>query len=121
MHFQSKSIPRIDAESKVTGTALFPGDYNLPDQLYMKILFSPVPHGVIHKIDITDAKKLPGVITILTAEDVPINEYGLINRDQPVLCGPDPRYPFANRVRFLGDQIALVIAETEEIAAEARD
>ncbi len=116
-----KSIPRIDAESKVTGKALFPGDFDMPDQLYMKILFSPVPNGIIHQVNIKDAKEVDGVVAILTAEDVPVNEYGLINRDQAVLCGPDPRYPFANRVRFIGDQIALVIAESEEIATKARD
>jgi CO/xanthine dehydrogenase Mo-binding subunit len=58
---------------------------------------------------------------VFTAKDVPVNEYGLIMPDQPVLCGPGSSKPFAERVRFIGDQVAVVIAETEEIAAQARE
>ncbi len=114
-----KSIGRIDAKAKVKGSALYPGDINLPNQLYMKILFALRPHAIIKKIDISKAEIFPGVIAIFTARDVPINEYGLIMPDQPVLCGPGSTKQFADRVRFIGDQIALVIAETEEIAAKA--
>ncbi len=121
MGYLGKSIPRFDAVSKVTGEALYPGDFNFPNQVYLKILFSPISHGIIKKIDLVEAEIIPGVLAILTAKDVPVNEYGLINRDQPVLCGPDPRYPFANRVRFIGDQIAVVVAESDEIASQARD
>jgi CO/xanthine dehydrogenase Mo-binding subunit len=63
----------------------------------------------------------PGVLAVLTAKDVPNNEYGLIYPDQPVLCGPWSNKPYADRVRFVGDQVALVIAETEEIASLARE
>ena len=63
---------------------------------------------------------MPGVLAILTAKDVPVNEYGYVFPDQPVLCGPGSDKAGADRVRFVGDQIALVIAETEAIAAEAR-
>jgi len=61
------------------------------------------------------------VLSILTAKDVPINEYGLEILDQPVLCGPGSNKPGADRVRFIGDQIALIIAETAKIASHARD
>lgn len=115
-----KSIARIDAFAKVTGQALFPGDINLPDQVYMKILFANRPHALIKRIDTSRAEALPGVLAVLTARDVPVNEYGLIMPDQPVLCGPGSSKPYADRVRFVGDQVALIIAETEEIAAEAR-
>ncbi len=64
---------------------------------------------------------LPGVLAIYTAKDVPNNEYGLIVSDQPVLCGPGSNKPYADRVRCLADQVALVIAETEEIATQAKD
>ena len=50
---------------------------------------------------------------------MPVNEYGLIMPDQPVLCGPGSNKPFADHVRFIGDQVALVIADTEEIAEQA--
>ncbi|HWQ84282.1 MAG TPA: xanthine dehydrogenase family protein molybdopterin-binding subunit [Anaerolineales bacterium] len=116
-----QSVQRIDALSKVTGQACYPGDINLPNQAYMKILFANRPHAIIHKIDTAAAEELPGVLAVFTARDVPVNEYGLITSDQPVLCGPGSSKPFAERVRFVGDQVALVIAETEELAARARD
>ncbi|KAF0112547.1 MAG: aldehyde oxidase [Chlorobiaceae bacterium] len=116
-----KSINRIDARAKVTGDALFPGDYNLQGQLCMKILFSGVPHAIVKSVNTKKAEKIPGVILILTAKDVPNNEYGLIFADQPVLCGPGSNKAFADRVRFIGDQIALIVAESEESAIKARD
>jgi CO/xanthine dehydrogenase Mo-binding subunit len=116
-----KSIQRIDARGKVTGETLFPGDINLPNQAYMKILFTRRPHAIIRSIDTSQADALPGIIAIFTAKDVPVNEYGLIYNDQPVLCGPGSSKPFTDRVRFIGDQVALIVAETEEIAAVGRD
>jgi CO/xanthine dehydrogenase Mo-binding subunit len=121
MSIVGQSVPRVDAVAKVTGEALYPGDYNLPNQAYMKILFANRPHAIIRGIDLSEAEALEGVIAIFTAGDVPVNEYGLIMPDQPVLCGPGSTKPFAERVRWIGDQIALVVAETEEIAAKARD
>ncbi len=113
--------PRVDAREKVTGEALYPGDFQYPDQLYMKILFAGRPHARIVHIDTRRAEALPGVHLVLTARDVPNNEYGLIMPDQPVLCGPGSQKPYADRVRFVGDQVAAVVAETEDIAAQARD
>ena len=115
------SVQRSDAKGKVTGETLYPGDINLPDQLYMKILFSDRPHAVIRSVDTQKAEAFEGVLAVFTAKDVPVNEYGLIMPDQPVLCGPGSEKPFADRVRFIGDQIALVVAETESIAEQARD
>ena len=116
-----KSVERVDARAKVTGEALYPGDINLPDQAYMKILFAGRPHAIVKAIDTSAAEALPGVLAVFTAKDVPVNEYGLIMSDQPVLCGPGSSKPFADRVRFVGDQVALVVAESEEIAAQGRD
>jgi len=116
-----KPIPRVDAWGKVTGEALYPGDINLPNQAYMKILFAGRSHAIIRAIDTSQADALPGVIATFTAKDVPVNEYGLIYNDQPVLCGPGSSKLFTDRVRFIGDQVALVVAETEEIAARGRD
>ncbi|MRS04332.1 aldehyde oxidase, partial [bacterium] len=113
-------IPRIDAKSKVTGEAQYPGDINFENQLYMKILFAGIPHGIIRAIDTSQAEKVPGVVAIYTAKDVPNNEYGLGSPDQPVLCGPGSNKEFGDHVRFVGDQVALIIAETEEIAVKAR-
>jgi len=116
-----KSIQRVDARGKVIGETLYPGDINLPNQLYMKILFAGRPHAILRSIDTSQADALPGVIATFTAKDVPINEYGLIYNDQPVLCGPGSSKPYTDRVRFVGDQVALVVAETEEIASKGRD
>lgn len=114
-------IQRVDAKEKVTGEALYPGDINLPGQVWMKILFSQRIHAVIKNIDTAEAESIPGVLAVFTAKDVPNNEYGLITPDQPVLCGPGSNKPYADRVRCLADQVALVIAETEEIASQARE
>ncbi len=121
MEVIGKSIPRIDAAGKVTGRTLYPGDINLPNQAYMKVLFSARPHAIVKSIDTSAAEQMPGVLMVLTARDVPTNEYGLIMNDQPVLCGPGSSRPYADHVRFIGDQIALVIADNEEIAAAARN
>ena len=69
------------------------------------------------RIDTAQAEALPGVLAVFTAKDVPVNEYGLDHADQPVLCGPGSSKPYADRVRFVGDQVALVVAESEQIAA----
>ena len=116
-----KSFPRVDAIAKVSGKALYPGDINLPNQAYMKILFANRPHAIIKTIETSKAEELAGVLAVFTAKDVPVNEYGLIMPDQPVLCGPGSSKPYADRVRFVGDQVAIVIAESEEIAVKGRD
>jgi len=115
------SATRIDALGKVTGETLYPGDINLPNQASMKVLFAHRPHAIIRSINTTKAEAMEGVIAVFTAIDVPVNEYGLIMPDQPVLCGPGGDKPFTDRVRFIGDQVALVVAETEAIASRARD
>ncbi len=118
MTFVGTSVKRLDAVGKVQGTTLYPGDYNFPNQAYMKVLFALRPHAVIHNIDPTPAENIPGVLGVFTSKDVPVNEFGLIAPDQPVLCGPSHK-PFTERVRFIGDKVAIVVAETEEIAARA--
>ena len=114
-----KSKKRIDALDKVLGKADYPGDLYLPDMLHMKILFAGRPHAIVKEVNTKKAQALDGVALVLTSVDVPCNEYGLQIPDQPVLCGPGSEKPFTDRVRFVGDQIAAVVAETEEIAAAA--
>jgi CO/xanthine dehydrogenase Mo-binding subunit len=121
MSIVGQSIGRIDAVNKVKGEALYPGDINLENQVYMKILFARRPHAVVRRIDTAQAEALPGVLGVFTAKDVPVNEYGLIMNDQPVLCGPGSTKEYADRVRFIGDQVAVVVAETEELAAQAAE
>ena len=120
MSYVGNSRKRIDAADKVNGTAKYPGDFDFDNQLYMKILFAERPHAVIKSIDISSAEAMEGVVAVYTAKDVPVNEYGQIYQDQPVLCGPGSKQKYADRVRFVGDQVALVIAESEKIATIAR-
>jgi CO/xanthine dehydrogenase Mo-binding subunit len=117
----NQSIKRIDTLDKVTGAAIYPGDRQQERELWMKVLFARRPHARVVSIDIAEAEALPGVALILTAKDVPVNEYGLQIPDQPVLCGPGSTKNGGDVVRFVGDHVALVIAETEKIAAKARD
>jgi len=116
-----RPFPRTDALSKATGRAIYPGDRDHDDQLWLKVLFARRPHARIRAIRTAAAEALPGVVTILTAADVPVNEYGLQIPDQPVLCGPGSAKEGADVVRFIGDQVAVVVAESEAIAARARD
>ncbi len=116
-----KSSKRIDAQGKVTGATLYSGDLAVEGMLHLKILFSGRPHARILNIDTTQAQAAPGVIAVFTAADVPVNEYGLLIPDQPVLCGPGSDKAGADVVRWEADQVALVIAETAEQAAAARD
>jgi len=114
-----RSVRRIDALGKVTGAAPYPGDVDFDDQLWMKIRFSDRVHARITAIDTSAAENYPGVVAIFTARDVPVNEYGLGIQDQPVLCGPGSDKPGADIVRCVSDQVALVVAESEEAAAAA--
>jgi CO/xanthine dehydrogenase Mo-binding subunit len=116
-----KSIKRVDALGKVTGQTIYPGDRIQENELWLKILFARRPHARVVSIDAGEAKALPGVMDVLIAADVPINQYGLQIPDQPVLCGPGSSKKGGDIVRFVGDQVAVVIAETEKIAARARD
>jgi CO/xanthine dehydrogenase Mo-binding subunit len=78
--------------------------------LHLKIVFAHRPHARILKIDTSEALAYPGVVDVLTAGDVPYNAYGLVEADQPALCG--------DKVRYVGDRVALVVGETAEAAAE---
>ena len=116
-----KSLPRIDARGKVTGETAYSGDLSMPGMLHMKMLFADRPHARVLWIKTEKAEAAPGVVAVYTSKDVPLNEYGLQWQDQPVLCGPIPEggKPGTDVVRFVGDQVAVVVAETEAQAAAA--
>jgi len=102
------SLPRPDAQGKVTGTANYPADLVRPGMLHLQVVFAHRPHARISSINTRLALNSPGVVNVLTAEDVPYNAFGLIDEDQPVLC--------SDVVRFEGDKVALVIADSKEAA-----
>ena len=84
----------------------------LPNMLYAKVTRSKYPHALIKSIDTTRAEAVPGVATVLTHKDVPgLNGFGILIPDQPVLC--------SDKVRYLGDAVAVVAAETLEAAEKA--
>ena len=114
-----KSLPRIDALDKVTGKTLYSGDLTMKGMLHMKVLFAERPHARVKNIRTEKAEAAKGVVAVYTSKDVPVNEYGLQIPDQPVLCGPGSKKPYTDIVRFIGDQVAVVVAETEEEAAAA--
>jgi carbon-monoxide dehydrogenase large subunit len=105
-----KSVQRIDALEKVTGRALYGDDLRFPDALYGKVLRSPYSHAKIKRIDTSEAAKVPGVKTIVAGSDAPYRG-GEAIRDQPFLA--------VGKVRFAGEAVAAVAAETEEIAERA--
>jgi CO/xanthine dehydrogenase Mo-binding subunit len=114
-----KRMFRIDAEGKVTGETLYPSDINIPGQLWLEIRWSDRAHARVVRIDTRPAMALDGVVAVYTAADVPNNEYGLVISDQPVLCGPGSNKLGGDVVRCFADNVAVVVAETPEIAALA--
>lgn len=102
------SLPRPDALAKVTGTARYPADLVQPGMLQLQVVFARRPHARIRSINMGATLQVPGVVAVLTADDIPHNAYGLVVEDQQVLC--------SDVVRFEGDKVALVAAETKEAA-----
>ena len=118
-HSVGKSHPRIDARGKVTGKTNYSGDLIKPGTLHMKVLFAERPHAIVKAVRTERALSAAGVAAVYTAKDIPVNEYGLQIPDQPVLCGPGASKPYTDIVRFVGDQVAVVVAETEAQAQAA--
>ena len=116
-----QSVKRIDARGKVTGETRYPGDIDIDGQLWMRIKFSERAHARVLQVDAGRAEALPGVVRVFTSRDVPVNEYGLVTKDQPVLCGPGGEKAGTDIVRCYMDMVATVVAETDAIAQAALD
>ena len=110
-----RSVPRLEAREKVTGRAEYTHLMRLPGMLHGKIFRSTVPHGRIKSIDVSAAKKIPGVFAVITAEDVvkviPNPYYGPAFHDQPILA--------LEKVRFVGEPVAIVLAADPHVAEAA--
>ena len=114
--------PRIDARGKVTGATDYPADLSYENVLHGLVVFSGQPHARMISMDTSAAEADPAVVAVLTAADVPVNEYGLTEFDQPVLVGLNDtgRANVAADVsRWEADNIAFVVAESPEAAARA--
>ncbi|MBU8878571.1 molybdopterin-dependent oxidoreductase [Bacillus sp. FJAT-29790] len=109
LNWVGKRVRRIDGPEKVTGELKYMTDYHFDNMVWGKVLRAEYPHAKIKSIDTEKAKQLAGVVCVLTDKDIPgFNGFGIVIPDQPVLC--------SNVVRCTGDAVALVAAETEEIA-----
>jgi len=109
-----KSVVRADALDKALGLARYTADYIQDNTVVLKIVRSTEPHALIKNLDIEVAKKIPGVLDVITGADVPgENQIGYALPDQPFLCD--------KKVHFAGAPIAIVCAETEEAAEAGRD
>jgi xanthine dehydrogenase molybdenum-binding subunit len=109
-----RARPNPNARAKIDGSARFTDDYNFPGTLYARTKRAGVPHARINTIDVSAASALPGVHAVLTYDDVPGHKrHGIVVDDWPVLCG--------DKVRYAGDAVAVVAADSDEIAAVAVD
>ena len=106
-----QSVVRGEGPDKVTGRSVYAADVSLPGMLWGKVLRSPFPHARIVSIDTAEAKAVPGVHAVITAADLPDSLVGRRLRDMPVLA--------RDVVRFVGEKVAAVAAETEAAAEEA--
>ncbi|HZN53976.1 MAG TPA: molybdopterin cofactor-binding domain-containing protein [Candidatus Polarisedimenticolaceae bacterium] len=105
---------RVDGRAKVTGATRFADDVVLPRTVHCKLLRSSVPHGTIRSIDVSKAEAHPGVLLVLTGKDFPI-PFGIlpVSQDEDPLC--------RDRVRFVGDPVAAIVARDEATAFDALD
>lgn len=110
-HAIGRRMPRRDATLQVTGQIRYTEDLRFPEMLHVKFLRSRYAHARVLSIDTSMARAAPGVVAVITGADIPFNRVGAIRQDQPVLAD--------DRVRYLGDPVAAVAAETEEAASSA--
>jgi carbon-monoxide dehydrogenase large subunit len=106
-----KSAPRLDGLDTVSGKARYTVDVVLPGMLHVKLLRSPLAHARLRHVDTSRAKALAGVAAVLTADDVPVKHFGFSLQDEPIFT--------TDKVRYVGDVIAAVAAESEAIAEQA--
>ena len=108
-----QQVQRVDAQEKVTGRGVYAGDIKLPGMLYGKVLRSPLPHTRVRRIDPRKAIELPGVVAVLTRDNMPVAfpYSGSYAKDQPIVA--------IEKVRYEGDVVAGVAATEEGIADEA--
>src|SRR5690606_12685767 len=109
---------KVDAIKLVQGKPAFAGDFESRGLLHAKVLHSPHAHARIKKIDTSKAKELDGVAAVLTWQDIPRVVYSTAGQSDPI-PGPLDSFSLDHKVRFVGDRVAFVAAETPEIAEKA--
>ncbi len=118
MRVVGKPEPKVDAVKLVQGKPAFTADVEMRGMLVGKLLRSPYAHARIRHIDASRARSLPGVHAVLTYEDVPRVAHSTAGQSHPI-PGPLDTFSFDTKVRYVGDRVAAVAAETEEIAEAA--
>jgi putative selenate reductase molybdopterin-binding subunit len=113
-----KPAPKVDAVKLAQGKPAFAADMEMRGMLTAKLLKSPLAHARIRRIDASKARQLPGVAAVLTWQDIPRVVYSTAGQSDPI-PGPLDMFSLDNKVRFVGDRVAFVAAETEEIAEQA--
>lgn len=106
MNIIGKGVPRKDSEEKVTGFAKYTADFETKDMLHARLLISPYAHATIRHVDVTEAENIPGVRAVIRGENLPLT--GEEMRDRPIVA--------TDRVRFHGEVVAIVVADTTAIA-----
>jgi aerobic carbon-monoxide dehydrogenase large subunit len=121
-----RSISRSEDLSLITGSASYVSDLSLPEQLHVRLVRSPVAHGRIEGIEIDEAIALPGVVAVWTAEDL-ISEFGSVPTIQTRVSFREEVLPYlqgvlaSDKVRYVGEPVALVVADDRYIAEDAAD
>ena len=113
LRFVGKPIPQLDAPVKVLGEALYVGDMSVKGTLVAKVLRSPHAHARILRVDTKKAVRVPGMVAVFTGENVPNKPWGIVHKDQYVLA--------IEKVRYVGEEVAALVAESEEAALDALD
>ena len=113
-HIIGDSPIRVDALDKATGRAMFTADFKEPGMLHLKVLRSPYPHARILRIDTSKTEKLAGVRGVVIPEDAPLKRIGTLLNDRYIL-------PCDNIVRYVGEPIVMVAADTPDIAEDGVD
>jgi xanthine dehydrogenase molybdenum-binding subunit len=109
-----RAVIRPDAVEKVTGRAVYTDDLHFDGMLHAAVRRAEVPHAILREVNVEPARALPGVVAVLTAADIPGEKnHGLVIHDWPTMIG------IGERIRYVGDAIAIVAAESREIALEA--
>lgn len=115
-----KPLPRIDAMEKAAGAAMFTTDLKLPGMVHAKVLRSPYPHARIVSIDTSQAEALPGVCAVATYKNTSGCRYNSsCSEANPPAMPVEDEQIFNQELRYVGDEVAAVAAETEEIAEKA--
>ncbi len=109
--YVGKAVPRTDAPQKVTGEAMFAMDLDAGNALHAKLVTSQVPHAYLREVDTSAAEAMDGVAAVATYDDVPDTKRGQFILDQPILA--------SEKVRYVGEPIAIIAAESPDIAEKA--